>query len=422
MEGSMGSMARSNNTNAAPPTMVDYKGRISFTTNPEQMTSTSPVNVERYGFSKGVPPEWNHWVFETRHLQEMPSVRLSAKMSLRHRPMSPREDALVRAKAFNFLTDICLQLNMSRLVWATACSIVHRFYMKRSHQRHIYYDICAAALYIACKDADFGPDLTPHLVKHVAARAFKARGNTSVPASEREKWWKTIRCTELLVRKTLEFDVTMEHPHHHLARAALATPGKFPRAVWLAAYRFVDAAHTSMVSILHPPRIIAAAALAWALNYACHPSSFPEMHGMTGTGVRKDDVTPPYDPILTGLAKSPRPTVHESYLSWPKTLGVPSRIYGGMTSIDDEIFGQEEGEGDKEQEVLKMWKDPQEISSSPAPGPASSSSSITSASSSPTSSSISGSTVMPSIPATTASSPSYSTFHDPTPPPPGHFA
>lgn len=129
----------------------------------------------------------------------------------------------------------------------------------------------------------------------------------------------------------------------------LLSSTEFPRAVWLAAYRFVDAAHTSMVSILHPPRIIAAAALAWALNYACHPSSFPEMHGMTGTGVRKDDVTPPYDPILTGLAKSPRPTVHESYLSWPKTLGVPSRIYGGMTSIDDEIFGQEEGEGDKEQ-------------------------------------------------------------------------
>ncbi|RKP13696.1 hypothetical protein BJ684DRAFT_19839 [Piptocephalis cylindrospora] len=333
----MGSMAQPT-TSSLPTAMVDYKGRISFTTTPEQMTSTSPKNVERYGFSKGVPPEWNNWVFETKHLYEMPSVKLSSKMRTRHRPMSPREDALVRAKAFNFLSDICHQLNMSRIVWATACSIVHRFYMKRSHQRHIYYDICAAALYIACKDSDFGPDLNPHLVKQVAARAFKTRGDAPLPDS------------------TVEFDVTMEHPHHHLARAALANPGQYPRAVWVAAYRFVDAAHVSMTSILHPPRVIAAAALAWALNYACCPStsSAEMMHqggmmmmgggggAMMGGGPRKSDVTPPYDPALSGfagLSQPPKPTVRESYYSWPKTLGVPNRVYG---------------------EVLKMWKDPRE--------------------------------------------------------------
>ncbi|GMG20809.1 unnamed protein product [Ambrosiozyma monospora] len=176
------------------------------------MTSvpTSEYNAENY-WDGVIDIPSTSWIFTMDELKNKTPSR-------RHRDEQKRlkfaDELQKRCKGIFYLFNCCRQLRLSRSVALTAACYFHRFYMRRDMLSFHYFEIAAAALFIACKAEECRRRLGD-IVKICSKLAFQGKVTEIIDEDSKIYWkWKDLLTNlEELLLEELCFEVTPDNPY-----------------------------------------------------------------------------------------------------------------------------------------------------------------------------------------------------------------
>ncbi|KAI7849697.1 cyclin-like protein [Circinella umbellata] len=205
----------------------------------------------------------DQWYFSKDDLQYTPSVIDG---------MTVRDEQMDRTKGCLYIAAIGAKLNLPQLAVATACTFLHRFYMRHSMAKYHVYDIGATCLFVATK----AEESTRRMKDFVLACAQKAQKNDKLQLTEDSKdfikWKETLLYNEIVLLHALCFDIALEHPYACLLEMEkeLELSQTCVKRAWFLLYQSLGATFC----LYYKPRTIAAAAivLSWQFSSELPPS------------------------------------------------------------------------------------------------------------------------------------------------------
>ncbi|PVU90829.1 hypothetical protein BB559_004436 [Furculomyces boomerangus] len=121
------------------------------------------------------------------------------------------EEIVLRSKACNIIQLVSGKLQLSQLTTATACVLLHRFYMFNSLKDYHQYNAAAICLFLSCKIEENMrrlEDFIPALVFYVS----KGKKQAPPASTEYETWRHIILNGEIDVLSCIGFEMVFEHP------------------------------------------------------------------------------------------------------------------------------------------------------------------------------------------------------------------
>lgn len=113
-----------------------------------------------------------------------------------------------------FLFECSIKLSMKPLTSATAAIIFHRFFNEVQRSDYDQYLIASSCLYLAGKIKD-----DPVKIRDVINVSYSTLNRGTAPLDLGDEYWSmrdAIVQAELLIARTLKFDLNIEHPHKFL--------------------------------------------------------------------------------------------------------------------------------------------------------------------------------------------------------------
>ncbi|XP_013119030.1 cyclin-Q [Stomoxys calcitrans] len=169
-----------------------------------------------------------------------------------------------------FLFECAIKLQIKPLTSATAAIIYHRFYREMESTDYDEYLIAASSLYLAGKIKD-----DPVKIRDVINVAHITLNRGASPLELGDEYWSmrdAIVQAELLIARTLKFDLNIEHPHKYLLYYMKTLQDWLGSNVWgsvpiaKTAASFLQDFHHSPKILLHKPTHIAICCLSLALQ------------------------------------------------------------------------------------------------------------------------------------------------------------
>ncbi|XP_037946450.1 cyclin-Q [Teleopsis dalmanni] len=197
-----------------------------------------------------------------------------------------------------FLFECAIKLEMKPLTSASAAIIYHRFYKEVETADYDEYLIAASALYLAVKIKD-----EPIKIRDVINVAHSTLNRGAPPLELGDEYWSmrdAIVQAELLIARTLKFDLNFEHPHKFLLYYMSTLKDWLGPNIW----NSVPAAKTAasfLQDFHHSPKI-----LNHKVNHiaACCLSLSLQTYGIqVPLSDESDDTSMWYLPFVTDLSK-----------------------------------------------------------------------------------------------------------------------
>ncbi|ORX79610.1 cyclin-like protein [Basidiobolus meristosporus CBS 931.73] len=196
------------------------------------------------------------WYFKKEELERTPSIQDG----------TPFETELIeRAKGCNFIVSVGRSLQLPQLTLATATTMLHRFFMRKSLKDYHYYDIGATCLFIATKVEETLRKLRDLIVVCVQKAQKNDQLLVDEDSKEFKRWRDMILYNEEIVMETICFDLAIEHPYVSLLRFVKELRGSKPLAQ--TAWAFLNDSLRTTLCVMYRPHIVAAAALYIASKY-----------------------------------------------------------------------------------------------------------------------------------------------------------
>ncbi|KAJ3365741.1 hypothetical protein GGF32_008139 [Allomyces javanicus] len=226
------------------------------------MTSTAPSGSrgppaslthllgQRTGIAVSVPPRAPaQWQFSRDQIEAG-----YACGELAADPVKTRDDL---QRGIQFLVHVANRIQCPHTTFATAATMFHRFYARRSLKAHPFYDMAATAMFLASKVDENMVKLST-LCQHCAMVASK--GKPKDLKAEADKWERVIKSNEIVLMEALAFDFQVDPPSrvlfHYFEASAL------PKVVAQSAIAFMtDSLRTTLVLEFQPTDIAAASLL-----------------------------------------------------------------------------------------------------------------------------------------------------------------
>ncbi|KAJ7685185.1 cyclin-like protein [Mycena polygramma] len=174
-----------------------------------------------------------------------------------------------RARGIEFLFRLGSSLFLPTSAVLTAATWFHRFYMRYSMEDYHRQDVAASCIFLATKTEECGRKLRD--VARICQ--VKILGRDIVPESkEVEQCQASILLTEEVLLEALCFDYVVESPHSKLVDLFDAHDDDM--MVQECAWSFAHDSYRTILCLLYPPQIIAAACYVLAQRVVDGPNSF----------------------------------------------------------------------------------------------------------------------------------------------------
>lgn len=216
----------------------------------------------------------SQWIFTEAELSRTPSILAGC---------SEQKERENRTKGVNFILQVGIMLKLPQITLSTAAVFFHRFFMRHAMEDvsnpkgFHYYPIAATCLFLATK-VEENCRKVKELVVACVKVALKDPGK-DVDEQDKEYWrWRdNITTFEDLLMEALCFDFSLEPPYKTLFELLLRFKAEDNKRLRNAAWAFVNDSCVTVMCLLFPSRVIAAAALyAAALHCAM---AFPDERG-----------------------------------------------------------------------------------------------------------------------------------------------
>ncbi|KAG0338512.1 hypothetical protein BG004_007197 [Podila humilis] len=202
----------------------------------------------------------NQWIYRKEDLYRTPSAQNN---------ISYREEKESRSKGVLFIITVGMHLKLPQLTMATAAVFFHRFYMRHSLMKYKFYDVGATCLYLASKTEE-----STRKFKDVIVACAQKAAKKDVPFDDTSKeyriWKDTIVYTEEVLLEALCFELTVEHPYHHLLTLFenhFQKDQHLGRKLKQVAWAFLNDSLRTTLCLTFSPKIIAIAAIYVAGKY-----------------------------------------------------------------------------------------------------------------------------------------------------------
>ncbi|KAH9951324.1 cyclin-like protein [Amylocystis lapponica] len=209
------------------------------------------------------PSSSTQWLFPVSALQHTPS-RTTSEISL-------EKELYDRARGVEFLFRLGSSLGLPISAMYTAATWFHRFYMRYSMEDFHRQDVAASCIFLATKTEECGRKLRD-IARVICSKLSKIDlSEIADDSKDVEATQTAILLTEEALLEALCFDFVVDSPHAELVDLFDARKGDhlLEEAAWSIAS---DSARTPL-SILYPPRIIAAASYILAQHVLEGPQS-----------------------------------------------------------------------------------------------------------------------------------------------------
>ncbi|KNE64338.1 hypothetical protein AMAG_09365 [Allomyces macrogynus ATCC 38327] len=205
---------------------------------------------QRTGIGASVPPRAPaQWQFSRDQIEAG-----YAGGELAADPVKTRDDM---QRGIQFLVHIANRIQCPHTTFATAATMFHRFYVRRSPRAHPFYDMAATTMFLASKVDENMVKLST-LCQHCAMVATK--GKSKDLKAEAEKWERVIKSNEVVLMEALAFDFQVDPPSRVLFNYFEASG--LPKVVAQLAIAFMtDSLRTTLVLEFQPSDIAAACLL-----------------------------------------------------------------------------------------------------------------------------------------------------------------
>ncbi|XP_018796085.1 PREDICTED: cyclin-related protein FAM58A [Bactrocera latifrons] len=169
-----------------------------------------------------------------------------------------------------FLFECAIKLQIKPLTSASAAIIFHRFFKEVSSTDYDEYLIAASALYLAGKIKD-----DPVKIRDVINITHNTLNRDTPPLELGDEYWSirdAIVQAELLIARTLKFDLNIEHPHKYLLYYMKTLQSWLGHTIWSSvpiaksAASFLQDLHHSSKILNHKPSHVAICCLSLALQ------------------------------------------------------------------------------------------------------------------------------------------------------------
>ncbi|XP_067631662.1 cyclin-Q [Eurosta solidaginis] len=169
-----------------------------------------------------------------------------------------------------FLFECAIKLQIKPITSASAAVIYHRFFNEVPRSDYDEYLIAASALYLAGKIKD-----DPVKIRDVINVTHNTLNRGSQPLELGDEYWSirdAIVQAELLIARTLKFDLNIEHPHKYLLYYMKSLQTWLGPTVWFSvpiaksAASFLQDYHHNAKILNHKPSHIAICCLSLALQ------------------------------------------------------------------------------------------------------------------------------------------------------------
>ncbi|XP_075165474.1 cyclin Q [Haematobia irritans] len=152
-----------------------------------------------------------------------------------------------------FLFECAIKLQIKPLTSSTAAIIYHRFFREMESTDYDEYLIAASSLYLAGKIKD-----DPVKIRDVINVAHITLNRDSSPLELGDEYWSmrdAIVQAELLIARTLKFDLNIEHPHKFLLYYMKTLQDWLGTNVW-SSMPIAKTAASYLQDFHHSPRIL----------------------------------------------------------------------------------------------------------------------------------------------------------------------
>ncbi|KAJ3363401.1 hypothetical protein GGF31_000977 [Allomyces arbusculus] len=214
---------------------------------------------QRTGIARSVPPRAPaQWQFSREQIEAG-----YAGGDFAADPVKTRENM---QRGIQFIVHVANRIQCPHTTFATAATMFHRFYVRRSFRNHKVYDMAATAIFLATKVDENMVKLST-LCQHCAMVATK--GQSKDLKAEADKWERVIKLNEVVLMEALAFDFQVDPPSRVLFHYFQASA--MPKVVAQSAIAFMtDSLRTTLV-LEFQPTDIAAACLLLAFKLARTP-------------------------------------------------------------------------------------------------------------------------------------------------------
>ncbi|GAA6034174.1 hypothetical protein JCM8097_003766 [Rhodosporidiobolus ruineniae] len=249
------------------------------------------------------------WYYTRAELARPPSVREGS--------MSLEEERRRRQQGIRAIWTLRDALGLTQLVVTVAATLFQRYYMRESFTTHDHLTAAGAAVFLACKVEE--QPKSSKLITHVLfeIRRGKVRGrwpgpNPPIPETSRpgfDDMRRKLTIVEEAMLNALCFDMTVRDPHYLIVLAAekIWREDKEAREKLVgAAWSFLNDTLSAPLCILHPPPLLAAAALALACIQLSHPlpavpPSLDEQRAQHADAAEEGEEAPEFEPEVFWL-------------------------------------------------------------------------------------------------------------------------
>ncbi|KAI8870694.1 cyclin-like protein, partial [Ramicandelaber brevisporus] len=206
------------------------------------------------------------WHFRGEDLSHTPTLLEAAISSASSEAISAsgisnvaEAEKLSRSRGCNMIIRIAMSLRLPVNTIATATTLFHRFYMRRSLTFANLHNIATTSLFVACKIEETTRKLHDVIIYAAQKAAKDDKLILDVTSREYQNWKNVILTTEAQLLETCCFDMEMDHPHNHIIE--LANKLKLDRRIAMRAWSFANDSLLTTLCLTHSPRVVAAAAL-----------------------------------------------------------------------------------------------------------------------------------------------------------------
>ncbi|KAI8873991.1 cyclin-like protein, partial [Ramicandelaber brevisporus] len=222
------------------------------------------------------------WHFSNDDIRHTPSILDGSAMAQQQQPQQGTGSApgsssslnslslqpvdaekLLRTKGCYAVLRVGMMLKLPIDTIATACTLLHRYYMRRSFKFSNYYLISATSIFVACKIEET-PRKLHDVIIYIAQRSLKNdRLWLEVASKEYQNWQNNILACESDLLDKCCFDMEMDHPHTYMVQ--LCKQLGIRRRFAIRAWAFVCDSLLTTLCLTHSPRVVAMASLLMAI-------------------------------------------------------------------------------------------------------------------------------------------------------------
>jgi len=179
-------------------------------------------------------------------------------------PDEQKQESSQRRGTCAFLQDAGMKLRLPQLTIATAVIFFHRFYARYRFREYDRYMIGTTCLFLAGK-VEETPKKLKDVIEVTYTIRYKGKEPPKVDSPEFNQLKEQILTHELIVLRTIAFDLTVEHPYKYLLSYVKGIQGN--RSLAQVAWNFVNDSLRTTLCLQHKPQLIASAAIFLASKF-----------------------------------------------------------------------------------------------------------------------------------------------------------